>query len=468
MVIFLRRFKTAKICKTSELYLPVVTTKVMVNGVNTASIKPVEAKKYYTNNTLKSTIKERIKEWVREEDVLSSDIMATLLQFITVIIVTLLLGCGSQSDDTNDSSQKDTLINNSNKALVDTPRSFVRDYGVNDSNRLFVFVGEKISVEPLPYLRGSIDNGFKAKYAILKKVYGDFPEDTIEFVTYDHYGVPPFSKFKNVLLYVSANTGMYYHQKYMYNDVYKTKDGRWAGSYAGDDYEHPYNKHTKIKSIKIDFTEMVAYPKNDDYPNPYFKTIGDSTIAIYGNYVEELFALKKTGILTARDLFKATPEQEEYMVESFQPEPSKKQPSADDLKFLLFWKNFVASLNEPGFKNFRKVALDTLYVCDKLLPVNKFIDKCFSEVIDDEVKKRIVDNTKLEYTFTEVEFYNLLTSQVKKEIGKVGNSYRMRRMLVTRSTKNDNPPTIYFDFIETKNGYRLYEISHYWFKECCR
>jgi GLPGLI family protein len=51
-----------------RMYTSYIATKVMVNGVNTASIKPVEAKKYYTSNTLKSTIKERIKEWVSEDD----------------------------------------------------------------------------------------------------------------------------------------------------------------------------------------------------------------------------------------------------------------------------------------------------------------------------------------------------------------------------------------------------------------
>lgn len=382
--------------------------------------------------------------------------------------MTLLLGCGSQSGDRANSPKKDTVINNSNKTLVDTPRSFVKNFGVNDSNRLFVFVGEKISVEPIPSKQGSMDNGFKAKYTILKKVYGDFALDTIEFVAYDHYGLPPFSKFKNVLLYVSADSGMYYHQKYMYNDVYKTKDGRWAGTYAIDDYKHPYNKHTKIKPIKIDFAQRIAYPKNDEYPKPYYKTIGDSTIAVYGNYVDELFALKKTGILTARELFKATLEQEEFMVESFQPEPSKTPPTADDLKFLAFWKAFTASVNEPELKNFKSIALDTLMICDNLRSTDNFINKCFNEVIDDEVRKRITDRTKLEYTSAEVEFSNLFTSTAKKEILKVGNQYRFRQMLVTRNTKNNNPPEVVFNFIETKKGYRLYGIDHHWFKECCQ
>jgi hypothetical protein len=402
------------------------------------------------------------------------------MRIATAMVFSVLIGCNNRSADVGKMvGSQDTLgIHKKQEQIVDTPRSFVRNYGLKDNNKLFAFVGQKIWVKPLPSRQYSFDNGFKAKYLILEKVFGDFLADTIEFVAYDHYGIPPFSKFKNVLLYVSADSGTYYQQKYMYNDVYKTQDGRWAGTYAWEDYQHAYNKHTKTRPIKIDFAERVAYPTKmiDDegkqlmysYHKPYFKTVGDSAIAIYGNYVEELFALKKTGILTARKLFETTPAQEEYMVESFQPESPKTTPTSDDLKFLAFWKRFVSSLKEPGLKNFRKIALDTLYVCDQLLPADKFIDKCFKQVIDDEVKKRIVDRTKLEYTSTEVEFYNLLTSQVKKEIMKVGDSYRLRKMLVTRSTKNDNPPTIYFDFIETKNGYRLYEISHHWFKECCK
>jgi hypothetical protein len=400
--------------------------------------------------------------------------MTTLFQFITIIIVAILFGCGSQSGDTTQIKKAGVII--------DTPRSFVKNYGVNDTTLLFAFVGEKISVDPLPSKQGSFNNGFKAKYLIRKKVYGNFSQDTIEFVAYDHYGIPAFSQFKNVLLYVSADSGTYYHQKYMYNDVYKTIDGRWAGTYASDDYQHAYNKHTKIKPVKIKFAEKVSFPiKTVDeegrqmefsYPKPYFTTVSDSAFAVYGNYVEDLVTLKKEGVLTARELFEATAEQEEDMVEASQPEPRKTPPTPDDLKFLSFWKEFVTSLKEPELKSFRHIALDTLYVTDKLLPADKFIDKCFNQVIDDEVKKRIVDKTKLEYSFNEVEFYNLLTSQVKKEILKIGDGYRLREMSVTRSTKNDNPPTINFYFIETKRGYRLYEID--WLEstsgglQCCR
>lgn len=178
--------------------------------------------------------------------------MTIFLQVILAFILTLLSSCNSKSNNTNDI--------NRTPAMVDTPRSYVKNYGANDNNQLFVFVGEKIFVDLLPHKDGSMDNGFKAKYAILKKVYGNFPSDSIEFVAYDHYGTPAFSKYKNVLLYVSADSGTYYHQKYLYNDVYKTQNGRWAGLYASDDYEHGYNKHTKVKPEKIEFAEKVSFP----------------------------------------------------------------------------------------------------------------------------------------------------------------------------------------------------------------
>jgi hypothetical protein len=396
--------------------------------------------------------------------------MTIFHQAIAIFIIPLLMGCGGHSDDTSTLDKA--------PVLVDTPKNRVKNYGASDSNRLFVFVGEKIFVEQLPNDRASMDAGFRAKYAILQRLYGEFPEDTIEFVTYDHYGTPAFSMFKHVLLYVSADSGDYYHQKYLYNDVYKTKDGRWASPYEGGDYEHAYNRYTRIKPVKIPFAQKISYPTKilDEegrqhelsYPTPYYKTIGDSAIVVYGNYIEDLFALKKSGVLTGRGLFEATPQQEEDMVESMQPKPPTTAPSADDLTFLRFWKHFVATLGAPGLESFSKVALDTLYVCGKLVPASTFIDKCFKEVVDDEVRKRIMDRTKLEYSSTPIEFYHLLTAQVKREIMAVGDSYQLRKMTVTRNTKNNNPPAIYFNFIESKNGYRLYEIGHHWFKECCQ
>lgn len=79
-------------------------------------------------------------------------------------------------------------------------------------------------------------------------------------------------------------------------------------------YNHKNNINTTIKPVKIDFQEKVIYPAVHtmstgekvflNFPEPYYKIVNEAAIAVYGNYVEELFILKRDGILTVRDIFK--------------------------------------------------------------------------------------------------------------------------------------------------------------------
>ncbi|WP_315818528.1 hypothetical protein [Paraflavitalea speifideaquila] len=45
------------------------------------------------------------------------------------------------------------------------------------NNGLIAFVGEKIDVQYVPDKPGSMDAGFRAKYKVLLRVYGNYPED---------------------------------------------------------------------------------------------------------------------------------------------------------------------------------------------------------------------------------------------------------------------------------------------------
>lgn len=51
-----------------RLYASWIATKVMINDVNVSVIKPVTAKKFQTVKSLREDLKERTKEWVREDD----------------------------------------------------------------------------------------------------------------------------------------------------------------------------------------------------------------------------------------------------------------------------------------------------------------------------------------------------------------------------------------------------------------
>jgi len=185
-------------------------------------------------------------------------------------------------------------------------------FGVENSKYL-VFIGEKISVNAVPARKGEIpfDKQFLAKYRVVETFHGSYEGTEIEFTAYDHYGSPGFANYQHVLLYVELEDGKYYHSKYQYNPLYKTKDGRWAGPYDAYDYGHEYNRQTPIKPEVIDFLKPVEIDVSRFekahiekwFPAPYFRIEGGKAIAVYGNYVRELFLLKQNGVLKARGEF---------------------------------------------------------------------------------------------------------------------------------------------------------------------
>ena len=117
-------------------------------------------------------------------------------------------------------------------------------YEENSETNLFVFVGEKISVDEFDPNRNTevkmvdsitgdtvikktiiMDSGFNCRYKISQRVFNDLGLDTVRFKAYDHYGRPPFEKYGYVLLYISKNKdGSYYHQKYQFDPLIKKKN----------------------------------------------------------------------------------------------------------------------------------------------------------------------------------------------------------------------------------------------------
>ncbi|MBX2969990.1 MAG: hypothetical protein KF803_11515 [Cyclobacteriaceae bacterium] len=191
-------------------------------------------------------------------------------------------------------------------------------FGQSRKDSLFVFVGEIIEVKDYPYEKEDpkdsiitihMDSRYLAKYKVLKSVYGTFTEDTIEFIVYDHYGKPAFSKFKTVLLFVSNYKGQLYHEKYQYFDVYITKDNRWAS--PGDPYKFDDYHRKDLKPQKIEFKEKVSYDIGQldkdrikkSFPKEYFNIVRKKAYPLMGTYIEDLFTVKKEGVLKARGIF---------------------------------------------------------------------------------------------------------------------------------------------------------------------
>ncbi len=209
---------------------------------------------------------------------------------------------------------------------------FTSLFAQNNKDSLLVFVGKQIEVIYSPseqkpdvidtiitgndtsYIKQisfNLDKRYSARYEILDIINGSYGLDTIEFIAYDHYGAPAFSKFENALLFVSYSKGKLYHEKYQYFDLYMTVNGNWASPYSTGDYNHSYKDSITVKPEMIPFINEVSFPIHtmDNkqikklYPKPYFEIKNGQAIAKYGNYIEDLFKLKQQTILKARGIF---------------------------------------------------------------------------------------------------------------------------------------------------------------------
>ncbi len=206
-----------------------------------------------------------------------------------ILPVFVLSGCKESIRSTTPIFQKDTSQLNERK------------------NTLFAFVGEKISVKSIPADPDGMDGAVEATYRVLVPVYGNYKKDTIRFTAYDHFGYFGFAHSQYALLYLSEYKGSWYHEKYQFTAVYRTKNGRWAGN--GEDS----SADTTIHPEKIDFAEadihrtMLIDLKGNvfDFGNdtPYFRKLSYHSGPVYGNYIEQLFLLKKNGVLRYRNLF---------------------------------------------------------------------------------------------------------------------------------------------------------------------
>ena len=208
-------------------------------------------------------------------------------------------------------SVKDLLLMKSINILLQPticePR-FICDDGLG---KLQVIIAEKIEVrrnDPISCRESSIlmDGRYEAKYKLIKSLYGTLTTDTIMFTAFDHYGDPPFGKHQYVMLFLSEHCGRLFHEKYLYFDVYPTDDGRWAR--PGDPYRFDSNVKRTVAAQKIVFKDNLTFDLNKFYPQevklefnePYFKLTKETAYPLTGAYVEDLFEIKKAGVLKAR------------------------------------------------------------------------------------------------------------------------------------------------------------------------
>lgn len=167
----------------------------------------------------------------------------------------------------------------------------------NDS---ITFIGEKISEQSYspPKTENDtvkimfMDFAIKVKYHILYKLHGNYDSDTIEFISFDHYGDFNFTKPKYVLLSVKRmSNGDFYLPKYQYKTIAKTVDGKWA--FRGNDIRGDKKLMAKVIFEPMLFENQFSYIiKNKKklrkrFPRAYYKMEDHKMVPIKGVYVDK-------------------------------------------------------------------------------------------------------------------------------------------------------------------------------------
>lgn len=186
--------------------------------------------------------------------------------------------------------------------------------------KLYVFIGKKIKswISPSSYCNGiSLDSRSVSKYSVVKNIYGDFKKDTIQFTSYVHESpleqnyIPfktSFVEYDYCLFYILEYEGELIQIKYLFDDVYKTKGGRWASPLKPKGLFNTISPDSYTPQ-KISFTDPIEFEYEDkfykeiyqSFPVPY-NSVRDGKITVNnGYYVEDLFEIRKAGKLKEYD-----------------------------------------------------------------------------------------------------------------------------------------------------------------------
>lgn len=187
--------------------------------------------------------------------------------------------------------------------------------------KLYVFIGKKIKVwkAPSSYCNvGRLTSRILSKYEVVKNIYGDYKKDTIQFTTYPPHS-PAFQQnykpfktffadFEYCLLYVLEYKDELLQTRYVFDDVYMTTEGKWAtplkpkglrNTISADSFK--LKKMDFVTPIEFAYDEKFEKQIKENFSEAHNKISNGKILVNYGFYVEDLFEIRKTGVLKEYD-----------------------------------------------------------------------------------------------------------------------------------------------------------------------
>jgi hypothetical protein len=194
------------------------------------------------------------------------------------------------------------------------------------------------------------------------------------------------------------------------------------------------------------------------FPQPYFLLQADSAIALYGNYAEDLFRIKKEGVLTARGLFgDSLVTERPVIVQEVYLEPFPLPLSRKEKPFLVFGKSFLRKLIRQDSAGMRSSLLDTIMQCNLVVNRDTFLLQKKGRILDKQFLEEVVAIGRVDFLSVETDPQDLRPEALRKAIR---NSTRKLYRINLHNLKNGLISYhINIDFIKTKTSYLLYSIE---------
>lgn len=331
---------------------------------------------------------------------------------------------------------------------------------------MFVFVGEKIEVKEVTTKEYSFDGEYHAKYKVLQSVYGECDGDSIEFTAYSHRGFPDFGNYKNSLLFVSKEGDSFFHEKYQFYDVYPTKNKRWAGPYSVLDFGRDGKEHNGVKPEIIDFEPEVSFlfskmenQKEIDcwFPPPYYRLDSIKATAVYGNYIEDLFKIKKNGVLAYRGLF--APRSSEDLIYTSEEAPGVEVMVEDKAEYKKFEKflGYFHRLTDTSNRLSRFIfSLDTILINGKpAVQQDLFSRGIFSASLISKLME--TDNIGPSIVYSD----SIVTNTYLKKATKISGGNLIARIEVIKEAVRSNELVVSLEFVKTHGVYKLYSCNQF-------
>ncbi len=187
-----------------------------------------------------------------------------------------------------------------------------------------VFVGELISMEPMPDpceeerkrtgTPGCIfmDDLYRARYRVVQPVAGTTANTEVTFQVADHYGFPAFANTPHALLFVAVTDDGNWLHKYQGVPMHRTAEGQWAA--CGEVDRRGVDKALSHRAKPLTFAEPIARREAVtqevwDRMLPWWKESADTyritdgqVRCLKGTPVQEAYEIVRQGVMKAREV----------------------------------------------------------------------------------------------------------------------------------------------------------------------